>query len=165
MKSLKSGETKSMYTSDTAMKHPSAIHSAQKGFTLIEIMVVVVIIGVLVALIAPNMMGQTDKARVTAAAADIHSISSALQMYKLDNYVYPTTDQGLQALVTMPGGSPAPKNWNKEGYLPKKPVDPWGNDYIYISPGAHGAFDLSSHGPDGKDGGDDDIVNWDTTKH
>jgi general secretion pathway protein G len=147
------------------MKHPSAIHSAQKGFTLIEIMVVVIIIGVLVALIAPNMIGQTDKARVTAAAADIHSISSALQMYKLDNFVYPTTDQGLQALVTKPGGSPEPKNWNKDGYLPKKPVDPWGNDYIYISPGAHGPFDLSSHGPDGKEGGDDDIVNWDTTKH
>jgi len=165
MKYPKSGETESMCTSDTTMKHPSAIHRAQKGFTLIEIMVVVIIIGVLVALIAPNMIGQTDKARVTAAAADIHSISSALQMYKLDNFVYPTTDQGLQALVTKPSGSPEPKNWNKEGYLPKKPVDPWGNDYIYISPGAHGSFDLSSHGPDGKEGGDDDIVNWDTTKH
>lgn len=136
----------------------------QRGFTLIEIMVVVIIIGVLTALIAPNIIGQTDKARNTAAKADIHSISSALQMYKLDNFSYPTTDQGLEALVTMPSGSPEPKNWNKEGYLPKKPLDPWGNDYIYISPGAHGAFDLSSYGSDGKDGGDDDIVNWDTKK-
>ena len=143
----------------------SAIKPAlQRGFTLIEIMVVVIIIGVLVALIAPNMIGQTDKARVVAAGADIHSISSALQMYKLDNFSYPTTDQGLQALVTKPSGAPEPKNWNKEGYLPKKPMDPWGNDYIYVSPGAHGPFDLSSHGPDGKDGGDDDIVNWDTKK-
>jgi len=153
-----------MSTKNIALKQPSTQPLRQKGFTLIEIMVVVVIIGILVALIAPNMIGKTDQARVTAASADIHSISSALQMYKLDNFVYPTTEQGLQALVTKPSGSPEPKNWSKDGYLPKKPVDPWGNDYVYISPGAHGAFDLSSHGPDGKDGGDDDIVNWDTKK-
>jgi len=136
----------------------------QRGFTLIEIMVVVVIIGVLTAMIGANIFGRVDQARVTAAQGDIHTISSALQMYKLDNFSYPTTDQGLQALVTKPSGSPEPKNWNKEGYLPKKPLDPWGNDYIYISPGAHGAFDLSSHGADGKEGGDDDIVSWDVKK-
>jgi general secretion pathway protein G len=153
---MKLNELKSM-----ASTHKFAF---QRGFTLIEIMVVVIIIGVLTALVGQNIFGRVAQARVTAAQADVQTISNALQMYKLDNFTYPTTDQGLQALVTKPSGSPEPKNWNKEGYLPKKPVDPWGNDYIYISPGAHGAFDLSSHGPDGKEGGDDDIVNWDVKK-
>jgi general secretion pathway protein G len=143
---------------------PGARPSFQRGFTLIEIMVVVIIIGVLTALVGQNIFGRVGQARSTAAQADMHTISNALQMYKLDNFSYPTTDQGLDALVTMPSRSPEPKNWNKDGYLPKKPLDPWGNDYIYISPGAHGAFDLSSYGADGKEGGDDDIVNWDTKK-
>ena len=127
---------------------------------MIEIMVVVIIIGVLTALIAPNIIGQSDKARITAAKADIHTIAMQLDLYKLDNYFYPSTDQGLQALVTKPGGSPEPKNWKADGYLPKVPVDPWQNPYNYASPGSHGVYDLSSPGPDGKAGTDDDVTNW-----
>ncbi len=143
---------------------PSIIKSRQSGFTLIEIMVVVIIIGVLTALIAPNIIGQSDKARVTAAKADIHTISMQLDLYKLDNFFYPSTDQGLQALVSKPGGSPEPKNWKQDGYLPKLPMDPWQNPYIYVSPGTHGAFDLSSPGPDGRPGSEDDVTNWDVKK-
>lgn len=136
----------------------------QKGFTLIEIMVVVIIIGVLTALIAPNIIGQSDKARITAAKADIHTIAMQLDLYKLDNFFYPSTDQGLQALVTKPSGSPEPKNWKSDGYLPRLPIDPWLNSYIYVSPGAHGSYDLSSPGPDGRPGNDDDVSNWDAKK-
>lgn len=132
----------------------------QKGFTLIEIMVVVIIIGVLTALIAPNIIGQSDKARVTAAKADLHTISMQLDLYKLDNFFYPSTEQGLQALVKRPSGSPEPKNWKSDGYLPKLPTDPWQNNYQYSSPGTHGAYDLSSPGPDGRAGNEDDITNW-----
>lgn len=132
----------------------------QVGFTLIEIMVVIVIIGILTAMIGTNIFGRVDQARITAAQADIQQISNAIQMYKLDNYNYPSTEQGLQALVTKPSGEPEAKNWNKEGYLSKMPVDPWGNEYLYISPGSHGPFDISSQGPDGKTGTEDDVVNW-----
>ncbi|MCB1614810.1 MAG: type II secretion system major pseudopilin GspG [Pseudomonadales bacterium] len=138
------------------MKNLSRTFSRQKGFTLIEIMVVVIIIGVLAALIAPNIIGKAGEARVTAAKADLKTITSALNMYKLDNFTYPTTDQGLQALVTKPSGQPEPKNYNKDGYLPEFPKDPWGNDYIYISPGTSGGFDLMSYGADGREGGQDD---------
>ncbi len=143
------------------------IYTKQKGFTLIEIMVVVVIIGVLIGLVAPNVLGRVDEARVTAAKADINILSQALDMYKLDNHRYPSTDQSLQALLAKPSGSPEAKNWNPEGYLKKAtlPQDPWGNEYQYISPGAKGAFDLYSLGADGKDGGegyDLDIGNWDS---
>lgn len=136
----------------------------QTGFTLIEIMVVVVIIGVLTALIAPNIIGQSDKARITAAKADIHTISMQLDLYKLDNFFYPSTDQGLQALITKPTGSPEPKNWKTDGYLPRLPADPWSNPYTYTSPGAHGPYDLSSPGPDGTAGNEDDVTNWDGKK-
>jgi len=132
----------------------------QSGFTLIEIMVVVIIIGVLTALIAPNIIGQSDKARITAAKADIHTIAMQLDLYKLDNFFYPSTEQGLQALVTKPTGSPEPKNWKSDGYLPRLPMDPWQNSYIYVSPGAHGAYDLSSPGPDGRPGNEDDVSSW-----
>ena len=142
-----------------------AINRRQRGFTLIEIMVVVVIIGILVGLIAPNILGRVDKARVTAAATDIATLEQALEMYRLDNHVYPTTDQGLEALVVKPGGTPEPKNWNPEGYLKKAlPKDPWGNQYQYVVPGDQGrAYDIYSLGADGREGGtgyDTDIGNW-----
>ena len=123
------------------------------GFTLIEIMVVVVILGILGALIIPNVMGRTDEARITAAKSDLRGIANALELYRLDNYTYPSTDQGLASLVSKPGGYPEPKNWNPDGYLKKLPTDPWQNDYGYISPGSNGDFDLYSLGADGKDGG------------
>lgn len=139
------------------------IKPAAQGFTLIEIMVVIVILGVLAALVVPNILGRPDEARVTAATADIQAISNALDLYRLDNYSYPSTDQGLQALVSKPGGSPEAKNWNTDGYLKKQPKDGWGNEYQYLSPGAHGKFDLYSLGADGREGGegmDQDIVSW-----
>lgn len=138
--------------------------NSQKGFTLIEIMVVVVIIGVLAALIVPSVLGRADEARVTAAKTDLQAIANALDLYKLDNYDYPSTDQGLDALVSKPTGEPEALNWNPDAYLKKLPKDPWKRDYIYISPGTHGAFDLYSLGADGREGGEGyaaDILNWD----
>ncbi|RRV71805.1 type II secretion system protein GspG [Stutzerimonas stutzeri] len=136
----------------------------QGGFTLIEIMVVVVILGILAALVVPQVMSRPDQAKVTVAKGDIKAIAAALDMYKLDNFAYPSTQQGLDALVKKPSGSPQPKNWNRDGYLKRLPKDPWGNDYQYLSPGTQGQFDLYSFGADGKPGGSDlnaDIGNWD----
>jgi general secretion pathway protein G len=140
-----------------------SISTRESGFTLIEIMVVVIIIGVLSALIAPNIIDNVDKANVTAAKTDLRTISTQLDLYKLDNGTYPTTDQGLEALVTKPSGHPEPRNWKKGGYLKKVPVDPWGSSYVYISPGTHGSFDLFSLGADAQEGGSDegaDITSW-----
>lgn len=128
--------------------------TSNKGFTLIEIMVVVVILGILGALIIPNIMGRTDDARITAAQNDLRSIASALELYRLDNYNYPSTDQGLEALVSEPSGFPEPVNWNTDGYLKKLPVDPWQSEYQYISPGSEADFELYSLGADRKEGGD-----------
>ncbi len=141
------------------------MNTKQVGFTLIEIMVVVVIIGVLIGLVAPNVLGRVDEARVTAAAADVSMLSQSLELYRLDNHSYPTTDQGLMALVQKPSGSPAAKNWNPQGYVGGKslPKDPWGNDYQYLSPGAQSAYDVYSLGADGKQGGEGynaDVGNW-----
>ncbi|WP_120997254.1 type II secretion system major pseudopilin GspG [Stutzerimonas urumqiensis] len=136
----------------------------QRGFTLIEIMVVVVILGILAALVVPQVMSRPDQAKVTVAKGDIKAIAAALDMYKLDNFAYPSTQQGLEALVERPTGNPQPKNWNRDGYLKRLPQDPWGNDYQYLSPGTEGPFDLYSLGADGKQGGSDlnaDIGNWD----
>ena len=141
---------------------PRARH-AQQGFTLIEIMVVVVILGILAALVVPQIMSRPDQAKVTVAQTDITAIGAALDMYKLDNGAYPSTQQGLDALVKIPGGNPPAKNWNADGYLKKLPVDPWGNAYQYLAPGTKGKIDLYSLGADGKDGGadnDSDIGNW-----
>ncbi len=143
------------------------IAPAQKGFTLIEIMVVMVILGLLVAVVAPNILGRGEEARIQVAKTQISQISSALDLYKLDNFAYPATEQGLEALVTKPSGFPEPKNWNKNGYMKNVPVDPWNNPYQYISPGVNGPFDLYSFGPDGREGGegdDADIGNWITEK-
>ena len=136
----------------------------QQGFTLIEIMVVVLILGILAALVVPQVMSRPDQAKVTVAQGDIKAIAAALDMYRLDNHVYPSTQQGLEALVKKPSGMPAAKNWNKDGYLKRLPVDPWGNPYQYLAPGSQGPFDLYSLGADGKEGGSEnaaDIGNWD----
>lgn len=138
--------------------------STQRGFTLIEIMVVVVIIGVLGAIVVPQFMSRPDQAKVTAARTDIQAISTALEMYRLDTFNYPSTQQGLEALVTRPSGTPLAKNWNPQGYLKSLPVDPWGTPYQYLNPGSHSAgYDLFSFGADGVQGGEGfatDIGNW-----
>ena len=139
----------------------STLAPAQRGFTLIEVMVVVVIIGLLAAIVAPNLIGNIDRAAVTRAQGDIRSIETALNLYRLDNFRYPTTDQGLDALVTNPGESAAP-NW--KAYLNSVPSDPWNQPYQYIYPGRQGEFDVFSYGADGQEGGEDinaDIGNWD----
>jgi general secretion pathway protein G len=135
------------------------------GFTLIELMVVIVILGILAGLIIPRIMGRPDEARRAKARIQIEGIETALKMYKLDNGSYPKTEQGLKALVEVPMTAPLPKNWRQGGYLEKGqvPKDPWGNNYIYVSPGAHGEYDLSSYGADGEPGGEGankDINSW-----
>ncbi len=135
----------------------------QRGFTLIEIMVVVVIIGILGALVVPKLLGRTGESRVVAAKVDISSLMQALKLYKLDNQRYPTTEQGLQALVTKPTSGPAASGWKTGGYLDKLPKDPWGNPYQYLSPGVHGEVDIYSLGADGQPGGtgeDADVGSW-----
>lgn len=131
----------------------------QQGFTLIEIMVVVVILGILAAAVVPKIMSRPGQARIAKAKLDIASLENALEIYKVDNYQYPSTDQGLEALVTKPSGSPQPRNYNRGGYIKKLSKDPWGEAYLYISPGVHGELDLYSLGPD-KQPSDDDIGNW-----
>ncbi len=134
-----------------------------RGFTLIEIMVVVVILGILAALIIPNIMDRPDQARIAKTKQDIRALDTALSLYRMDNYRYPTTEQGLQALVEKPSTPPVPPNFKQGGYLKRMPKDPWGNDYIYLSPGSHGEYDLSSLGADGQPGGEGvnaDINNW-----
>jgi general secretion pathway protein G len=135
----------------------------QRGFTLVEIMVVVVIIGILGALVVPKLLGRTGEARATAARTDIATLMQALKLYKLDNQRYPTTEQGLQALVQKPTSGPAANGWKSGGYLEKLPKDPWGNPYQYLSPGIHGEVDIFSFGADGQAGGtgeDADIGSW-----
>ncbi|MGD9043941.1 MAG: type II secretion system major pseudopilin GspG [Desulfobacterales bacterium] len=142
------------------------IKGSHSGFTLIELMVVVIILGILALYIGPKIMGEPEKAKRVKAKMDIASLETALKMYKLDNGMYPSTDQGLQSLVAVPDSGVIPKNWRKGGYLEKNkvPKDPWGNEFIYISPGVHGDFDLISYGLDGVPGGenedDKDINNW-----
>jgi general secretion pathway protein G len=135
----------------------------QYGFTLIEIMVVMVILGILASLVVPKIMSRPDEARVVAARQDIASIQQALKLYKLDNLRYPSTEQGLQALVSKPTTSPLPKNWKSDGYLERLPKDPWGASYMYLNPGLHGEIDIMSLGADGAAGGegnDADIGSW-----
>jgi general secretion pathway protein G len=133
------------------------------GFTLIEVMIVIVIMGIMASLIVPKIMGRPDEARIVASKQDIASILQALKLYKLDNQRLPSTEQGLQALVTKASSPPVPSNWKADGYLDKLPKDPWGNPYQYLSPGLHGDIDVFSFGPDGTIGGegnDADIGSW-----
>lgn len=132
-----------------------------RGFTLIEVMIVIVILGILAALIVPKVMGRPDEARGVAARQDIAAIMQALKLYKLDNRHYPTAEQGLQALVRKPTEVPLPDNW--KSYLDKLPNDPWGKPYLYLIPGLHGEFDIISYGADSQPGGegvDADIGSW-----
>lgn len=134
------------------------------GFTLIEVMVVVVILSILAAIVVPKIMDRPDEARITKAKQDIRALEAALNLYKLDNFNYPTTDQGLEALVQPPTTEPIPPKWKQGGYLDRLPQDPWGRPYMYLSPGDQGrAFDLYSLGADGQPGGTGaaaDIGNW-----
>jgi len=137
--------------------------SSADGFTLIEIMVVVVILGILAALVAPNVIRRIDDARVTKARQDIRAYETALNLYRMDNFRYPTTEQGLEALVKRPT-DPNIRNWKEGGYIDSLRKDPWGNAYAYLAPGSHGEYDLYTLGADGEPGGkgpDADIGNWD----
>ncbi len=134
-----------------------------RGFSLIEILVVVVIIGILAAVIVPRFMDEPDRARVAKAQQDIQAITTALNMYRLDNYVYPSSEQGLEALVSRPSGRPEAPNWRSGGYLDDLPEDPWGREYQYLYPGVHREFDVWSLGADGSPGGEGinaEIGNW-----
>lgn len=136
-------------------------HAAnQAGFTLIEIMVVVVILSILAAFVVPKIMDRPEQARLIKAQQDIRTLENALRMYKLDNLYYPSTDQGLQALVEKPDTEPLPRKWAKEGYIDRLAEDPWGNPYLYLQPGVHGSFDIFSLGPDGQSDTEDDLGNW-----
>lgn len=135
----------------------------QTGFTLLEVMVVMVIIGILAALVVPNVLGRPDEARVIAARQDIATLMQALRLYRLDNLRYPSTEQGLQALVEKPATPPLPGNWKNGGYLERVPLDPWGKPLVYLNPGLHGEIDVFSLGADGAPGGDGidaDIGSW-----
>lgn len=136
----------------------------QQGFTLLEVMVVLVIIGLLVAIVAPNVLDNQDKAMVQKARADLSSLEQALEMYRLDNFTYPSSEQGLNALVTKPSIAPEPRNYRQGGYIRRLPTDPWGNAYQYRFPGEKGRVDVFSFGADGRIGGEGlnaDIGNWD----
>ena len=133
------------------------------GFTLIEVLVVVVILGILAAVVVPRIMDQPDKAAVVRAKQDVQGLVTALNLYKLDNFSYPSTQQGLEALVQPPTGTPPAPNWKQGGYLDRLQRDPWGNPYQYLSPGRNGEFDVYSLGKDGQPGGDGynaDVGNW-----
>lgn len=145
---------------------PSAA-AGRRGFTLIELMVVIVILGILAGLIVPRIMSRPEQAKKLKARMQIESISTALKLYKLDSGSYPTTEQGLQALVEQPTSGNVPKNWRQGGYLEKGrvPKDPWGNEFVYLSPGIHDDFDIIAYGADGAAGGEDndaDINSWES---
>lgn len=137
----------------------------QRGFSLIEIMVVLVILGLLISIVAPNVLDKADSARTQKVFADFASIKTSLKSYRLDNFIYPTSEQGLEALVTKPSLDPIPKRYPANGYLEALPKDPWGNTYLYLSPGEHGEVDIYSLGADGVAGGEGvaaDIGSWQT---
>ena len=136
---------------------------SQRGFTLIEIMVVVIILGILAAILAPNVIGRIDDAQISRVQQDLRGVETALKFYRMDNFTYPTSEQGLEALVNKPS-DPNIKNWTSGGYLDRLPKDPWGNPYLYLSPGNNGEIDIYTLGRDGRPGGEDidaDIGNWD----
>lgn len=154
-------------THASPIPHRPSLHDNTRGFTFIEIMVVVAILAILAALVVPRIMGRTDDAKRTAAKVQIRNIEGALQLYKLDNGVYPTSEQGLKALVEKPSVGVIPKKWKIGGYLPKLPEDPWGNPYKYLSPSQKGEYEITSLGTDGEVGGEGvnaDITNWNLDK-
>jgi len=137
--------------------------SKNKGFTLIEILIVVVILSILAITVVPQFLDQPSKARVARAQSDIQNLKKALSMYKLDNFNYPSTSQGLESLVNKPSGQPLAKNWKPGGYIERMIQDPWGNNYQYLNPGNHGEIDIYSFGADGQPGGEGDnadVGNW-----
>ncbi|MEM1141014.1 MAG: type II secretion system major pseudopilin GspG [Pseudomonadota bacterium] len=139
------------------------VNQAAGGFSLVEILVVLVIMGLLVSIVAPTVLNQADDARIKKAQADFKAIETALKIYRLDNYVYPSTEQGLDALVTASALDPQPRNFKNGGYLSEIPVDPWGRPYLYLSPGENGEVDIYTLGADGLAGGEGqnaDIGNW-----
>ena len=138
-------------------------HNKQSAFTLIEVMIVVVILGILAAVVIPKILDRPDQARIVAASADIRVIMQQLKIYRLDNTFYPSTDQGLQALIVKPTTNPIPMNWKQGGYLERLPNDPWGRPYLYLNPGVKGEIDVMSYGADGQPGGEGnnaDIGSW-----
>ncbi len=159
---VKNAAVNSTNSSALALPEAKSIRK-QQGFSLIEILVVLVIMGLLISIIAPNVLGRADEARVQKVFADFSAIETALRMYRLDNYVYPSSEQGLQALVDRPTLEPVPTNWKQDGYLEALPVDPWGNPYRYLSPGQNGQYDVFTFGADGTRGGEGqnaDYGNW-----
>lgn len=136
----------------------------ESGMTLIEIMVVVIILGILATMVFTRVTGRTEQARRTKAVVEIRAIQNALELFRVDNGFYPSTEQGIEALIEIPSTGQTALNYNEDGYLDKVPLDPWGSPYLYISPGSHGPYDLWSYGPDGEEGGEGrfaDIMSWD----
>ena len=135
------------------------------GFSLIEVMVVLLIIGIMASMVAPQILGNQEEAQLKKAAVDIQQMESALEMYKLRNNRFPTTEQGLEALVTAPTIDPIPRNYPEGGFIKRLPEDPWGNPYQFMSPGEMGDYDIYSNGPDGEPGTDDDIGTWNVNEY
>ncbi|MGL5770388.1 MAG: type II secretion system major pseudopilin GspG, partial [Plesiomonas shigelloides] len=145
------------------MYSKSVKRAPKAGFTLLEVMVVIVILGVLASLVVPNLLGNKERADQQKVVSDLTALENSLDMYKLDNGQYPSTQQGLQALVSKPDGEPQPRRYRENGYIKRLPTDPWGNEYQYLSPGEHGQVDIYSLGADGVEGGEGnglDIGNW-----
>ncbi len=137
----------------------------QRGFSLLEVMVVIVIIGILASMVVPNLLGNKEKADIQKVVSDVLALENALDMYKLDNGRYPTTDQGLEALVERPELDPQPRSYRTDGYIRRLPNDPWGSDYLLLSPGTQNTIDIFSAGQDGVVGNEDDIGNWNITDY
>jgi general secretion pathway protein G len=147
----------------TSLFSPARSDQTEAGFSLLELMVVVVILSILALVIAPRIMGRPDQARVARVQSDLAVVQSAVKLYRLDNFRYPSTEQGLRALVTRPATEPVPQNWAQNGYIDRLPVDPWGTQYQYLFPGIHGEFDVFTLGADGVTGGsgiDADLGTW-----
>lgn len=141
-------------------KSSTYFKSKEKGFTLLEVMVVIVILGVLASMVVPNLIGSQDRANMQKAVSDINALETSLSMYKLDNYDYPTTEQGLDALTVETDIEPLPRRFPEDGYIKRLPNDPWGNEYQLLYPGENSKYDIFSMGQDGEAGTDDDIGNW-----
>jgi len=141
-------------------KNLKNIHQKSQGFTLLEVMVVIVIIGMMLSVVVPNLMGSQDTAKLQKAVQDVTALENSLSMYKLDNYDYPSTEQGLEALTDQTDIEPIPRRFPDGGYVKRLPKDPWGNEYFLLNPGEHGKMDVFTAGPDGEVGTEDDIGNW-----